>query len=87
MTPVVNTPTSPRRRSTLFRTMRASPGPTFCAAVILALFVYAFVVPLFSVNPFEFEGMSVMDSLRHLPGCRTAIRFFLLEPTIKVAIS
>ena len=62
MTPVVNTPTSPRRRSTLFRTMRASPGPSFCAAVILALFVYAFVVPLFSVNPFEFEGMSVMDS-------------------------
>jgi peptide/nickel transport system permease protein len=42
--------------------MRASPGPAFCAAVILALFVYAFVVPLFSVNPFEFEGMSVMDS-------------------------
>jgi peptide/nickel transport system permease protein len=62
MTPVVNTPTSPRRRSTLFRAMRASPGPAFCAAVILALFVYAFVVPLFSVNPFEFEGMSVMDS-------------------------
>ena len=62
MTPVVNTPTSPRRRSALLRAMRASPGPTFCAAVILALFVYAFVVPLFSVNPFEFEGMSVMDS-------------------------
>ncbi|MBB3455965.1 peptide/nickel transport system permease protein [Rhizobium sp. BK313] len=62
MTPVVNTPTSPRRRSALFRAMRASPGPAFCAAVILALFVYAFVVPLFSVNPFEFEGMSVMDS-------------------------
>jgi peptide/nickel transport system permease protein len=42
--------------------MRASPGPIFCATVILALFVFAFVVPSFSVNPFEFEGMSVMDS-------------------------
>lgn len=59
---VVNTSVTPKRRNALLRAMRTSPGPTFCAVIILTLFVYAFVVPLFSVNPFEFEGMSVMDS-------------------------
>lgn len=66
MTPVVNTPVAgPVRRSRgakLLRAMRRAPGPTFCAVTILALLVYAFVVPLFSLNPFEFSGMSVLDS-------------------------
>lgn len=66
MTPVVNTPVAgPARRSRgakLLRAMRRAPGPTFCAVMILALLVYAFVVPLFSLNPFEFSGMSVLDS-------------------------
>ena len=66
MTPVVNTPaTGPARRSRgakLLRAMGKAPGATFCAMVILALLVYAFVVPLFSLNPFEFSGMSVLDS-------------------------
>jgi peptide/nickel transport system permease protein len=44
------------------RAMGKAPGATFCAMVILALLVYAFVVPLFSLNPFEFSGMSVLDS-------------------------
>ncbi len=66
MTPVVNTPTAgPARRSRggkLLRAMRRAPGPTLCALVIFALLIYAFVVPLFSLNPFEFSGMSVLDS-------------------------
>jgi peptide/nickel transport system permease protein len=66
MTPVVNTPAAgPARRSRgakLLRAMGKAPGATFCAMVILALLVYAFVVPLFSLNPFEFSGMSVLDS-------------------------
>ncbi|WP_105441100.1 ABC transporter permease [Neorhizobium sp. T25_13] len=66
MTPVVNIPAAgPARRSRgakLLRAMRRAPGPTFCAVTILALLVYAFVVPLFSLNPFEFSGMSVLDS-------------------------
>ncbi len=66
MTAVVNTPVAgPARRSRgakLLRAMRRAPGPTFCAVMILALLVYAFVVPLFSLNPFEFSGMSVLDS-------------------------
>lgn len=66
MTPVVNTPAAgPVRRSRgakLLRAMGKAPGATFCAMVILALLVYAFVVPLFSLNPFEFSGMSVLDS-------------------------
>ncbi|MCJ9753143.1 ABC transporter permease [Neorhizobium sp. BETTINA12A] len=66
MTPVVSTPVAgPARRSRgakLLRAMRRAPGPTFCAIMILALLVYAFVVPLFSLNPFEFSGMSVLDS-------------------------
>jgi len=66
MTPVVNTPAAgPARRSRggkLLRAMRRAPGPTLCALVIFALLIYAFVVPLFSLNPFEFSGMSVLDS-------------------------
>lgn len=66
MTPVVNIPAAgPARRSRgakLLRAMGKAPGATFCAMVILALLVYAFVVPLFSLNPFEFSGMSVLDS-------------------------
>jgi peptide/nickel transport system permease protein len=66
MTPVVNTPAAgPVRRSRgakLLRAMGKARGATFCAMVILALLVYAFVVPLFSLNPFEFSGMSVLDS-------------------------
>ncbi|EUC01146.1 ABC-type transporter, integral membrane subunit [Rhizobium sp. CF080] len=66
MTPVVNTPAAgPVRRSRgakLLRAMRRAPGPTLCAIVIIALLIYAFVVPLFSLNPFEFSGMSVLDS-------------------------
>ncbi|MCJ9672741.1 MULTISPECIES: ABC transporter permease [unclassified Neorhizobium] len=66
MTAVVNTPEGgPARRSRgakLLRAMRRAPGPTFCAVTILALLVYAFVLPLFSLNPFEFSGMSVLDS-------------------------
>ncbi len=65
MTPVVNTPAIARRRSRggkLLRAMRRAPGPTLCAFVIFALLIYAFVVPLFSLNPFEFSGMSVLDS-------------------------
>ena len=65
MTPVVNTPAIARRRSRggkLLRAMRRAPGPTLCALVIFALLIYAFVVPLFSLNPFEFSGMSVLDS-------------------------
>jgi peptide/nickel transport system permease protein len=66
MTPVVNTPAAgPARRSRgakLLRAMRRAPGPTLCAIVIIALLIYAFVVPLFSLNPFEFSGMSVLDS-------------------------
>ncbi|MDR6819237.1 peptide/nickel transport system permease protein [Neorhizobium sp. 2083] len=65
MTPVVNTPAIARRRSRggkLLRAMRRAPGPTLCAVVIFALLIYAFVVPLFSLNPFEFSGMSVLDS-------------------------
>ncbi|CDZ29666.1 ABC transporter permease [Neorhizobium galegae] len=66
MTPVVNTPAAgPIRRSRgskLLRAMRKAPGPTLCAFVIIALLIYAFVVPLFSLNPFEFSGMSVLDS-------------------------
>ncbi|CDZ32302.1 Dipeptide transport system permease protein (ABC superfamily, membrane) [Neorhizobium galegae bv. officinalis] len=66
MTPVVNTPAvGPARRSRgakLLRAMGKAPGATLCAMVIFALLVYAFVVPLFSLNPFEFSGMSVLDS-------------------------
>ncbi|CAN7537714.1 ABC transporter permease [Neorhizobium sp. LjRoot104] len=66
MTPVVNTPAAgPARRSRggkLLRAMRRAPGPTLCAVMIFALLIYAFVVPLFSLNPFEFSGMSVLDS-------------------------
>lgn len=66
MTPVVNTPAAaPVRRSRSARLRRAmlrAPGPTLCAIVIFALLIYAFVVPLFSLNPFEFSGMSVLDS-------------------------
>jgi peptide/nickel transport system permease protein len=66
MTPVVNTPAAgPIRRSRstkLLRAIRKAPGPTLCAIVIFALLIYAFVVPLFSLNPFEFSGMSVLDS-------------------------
>lgn len=66
MTPVVNAPAAgPARRSRgakLLRAMRRAPGPTLCAIVIIALLIYAFVVPLFSLNPFEFSGMSVLDS-------------------------
>jgi len=65
MTPVVNTPAIARRRSRggkLLHAMRRAPGPTLCAVVIFALLIYAFVVPLFSLNPFEFSGMSVLDS-------------------------
>jgi peptide/nickel transport system permease protein len=67
MTPVVDTQplTVARRRgrrAKLLRAMRKAPGSSVCGFVILALFVYAFVVPLFSLNPFEFSGMSVMDS-------------------------
>ncbi|MBP2562574.1 peptide/nickel transport system permease protein [Neorhizobium galegae] len=66
MTPVVNTPAAgPVRRSRstkLLRAIRKAPGPTLCAIMIFALLIYAFVVPLFSANPFEFSGMSVLDS-------------------------
>ncbi|WP_105432617.1 ABC transporter permease [Neorhizobium sp. T6_25] len=66
MTPVVNIPAAgPARRSRgakLLRAMGKAPGATLCAMVIFALLVYAFVVPLFSLNPFEFSGMSVLDS-------------------------
>jgi len=66
MTPVVNTPSVPTvrrgRLSKLLRAMRKAPGPTTCALVIFALLVYAFMAPLVSQNPFEFAGMSVMDS-------------------------
>ena len=64
--PSVNTLSPPITRrsrfSNLKRAMLKAPGATFCAFVIFALFVYAFVVPLFSQNPFEFAGMSVLDS-------------------------
>lgn len=66
MTPVVNTPAAGRARRSrsarLRRAMLRAPGPTLCATVIFALLIYAFVVPLFSLNPFEFSGMSVLDS-------------------------
>ncbi|MCK8779244.1 ABC transporter permease [Rhizobium sp. NTR19] len=66
MTSVVNTPSAVRPRrsrlSKLFHAICHAPGATLCAIVILLMFVYAFVTPLFSQNPFEFAGMSVLDS-------------------------
>jgi peptide/nickel transport system permease protein len=41
---------------------RTAPGPTFAAFAILALFLYAFLVPLFTADPFRLAGMSIMDS-------------------------
>jgi peptide/nickel transport system permease protein len=49
-------------RSSFFRAMRNAPGPTFSALVILALALYAVIVPMFAVNPFELSGMSVLDA-------------------------
>jgi peptide/nickel transport system permease protein len=66
MTPVVNTPSLALKRrgsmSKLLRAMRKAPGATLCAFVIVMMFVYAFVTPIVSQNPFEFAGMSVLDS-------------------------
>lgn len=42
--------------------VRSAPGPSMAAAVIVALFLYALVVPLFAADPFQLSGMSIMDS-------------------------
>ena len=52
----------PRRSARLLAAMKAAPAPTLAALLILALFVYAFVVPLFSIDPFALSGMSILDS-------------------------
>jgi len=46
----------------LFSTVRGAPGATLAAFLILALFLYAFLVPLFTADPFRLAGMSIMDS-------------------------
>lgn len=46
----------------IFQTARNAPGPSLAAFAILALFLYAFLVPLFTADPFRLAGMSIMDS-------------------------
>jgi peptide/nickel transport system permease protein len=46
----------------ILHSARSAPGPTLAAFVILALFLYAFLVPLFTADPFRLAGMSIMDS-------------------------
>ncbi|MBP0614580.1 ABC transporter permease [Jiella mangrovi] len=46
----------------LIEALRGRPGP-ICAAVLILLFIaYAFVVPLFSADPFSMAGMSILDA-------------------------
>jgi peptide/nickel transport system permease protein len=46
----------------LLSTVRAAPGATLATLSIVALFAYAFLVPLFTADPFQLAGMSIMDS-------------------------
>ncbi|MBS9721840.1 ABC transporter permease [Tianweitania sp. BSSL-BM11] len=46
----------------LFSTFRSAPGATLATLAIAALFAYAFLVPLFTADPFQLAGMSIMDS-------------------------
>ena len=46
----------------LFSTVRGAPGATVATVSIVALFAYAFLVPLFTADPFQLAGMSIMDS-------------------------
>jgi len=47
---------------TVFGAARGAPGATIAALTIAALILYAFVVPLFTEDPFRLAGMSIMDS-------------------------
>ncbi|MCB8836224.1 ABC transporter permease [Aurantimonas sp. VKM B-3413] len=42
--------------------LRGQPGPIAAAVIIMLLVVYAFVVPLFTADPFSMAGMSILDA-------------------------
>ena len=46
----------------LIEALRGRPGPIGAAALILLLVAYAFVVPMFSADPFSMSGMSILDA-------------------------
>ncbi|MBI1218168.1 MAG: ABC transporter permease subunit [Rhodobacteraceae bacterium] len=54
---------SQRRPTRLWRSIRHASGPWIAAVILALLAAYAFVVPLFSVDPFSLAGMSILDSL------------------------
>ena len=46
----------------LIEALRGRPGPIGAATLILLLVAYAFVVPMFSADPFSMSGMSILDA-------------------------